>query len=76
MVIVLSARNAWAKAHNYMVKIGGHYFGFHDRLSVECFHDRKMICLGPIGSYDVPFTATQGLIASLSPRSPPCQWWL
>jgi hypothetical protein len=57
--------------HDYTISIGGYSFGFLDweydipGRDNELFRPnnaRGNVCLGPLGYYKVPFTATQGLV--------------
>jgi hypothetical protein len=73
LIVVLSACVAKAGErdevyyHFYTFAVGEQHFGFADRIIV--FSGRadatdllSLISLGPLGSHEVPFTATQGLI--------------
>jgi hypothetical protein len=51
--------------HDYTLKLGGYKFGFADGMisgSEVPTHSWSAFCLGPLGGFDVPFTATQGLV--------------
>jgi hypothetical protein len=52
----------WKPDHNYTFKIGQYRFGFDDGVMVSLLW--SSMHLGPFGTYNSPFTATQGLVGS------------
>jgi hypothetical protein len=74
LVVVLSASeaSAWAPVfvpeHDYTISAGGQMFGFRDGTWVGDFDPANYpqtisyLHLGPVGQFEVPFAATQGLV--------------
>lgn len=70
LIAVLSAAReacAWRlkPTHDYTVVIAGRPIGFQDYQWVSCSLEElstNYVQLGPLGEYEIPFTATQGLV--------------
>jgi hypothetical protein len=71
MCLFGSAREAEARGlkptHDYTIAIAGRVVGFQDYQWASCSLEelsRNYVQLGPLGQYEVPFSATQGLVGS------------
>jgi hypothetical protein len=59
---------SWVMDHDYEIAIGPYHFGFADGregngfLGQETWKPYSKVGLGPLGTYNSPFTATHGLI--------------
>jgi hypothetical protein len=69
LVVVLGfvseAGAAVVAEHDFTVTIGGKPFGFRDchyTALLEGLRVQSVLCLGPFGYHEIPFTATQGLV--------------
>jgi hypothetical protein len=62
---VSEARSADQPGHNYTTAVGYQRFGFADFYSEMAERRVSNIYLGPLGTHEVPFSATFGLICFL-----------
>lgn len=66
LVVVLGfVSEAGAEKYDYIVTVAGSRFGFEDLTHYsrgEMLGQYSVMRVGPFGSHEVPFTATQGLV--------------